>query len=51
MYYVKLFNAEGGLVVWSRHGERRLAENSRANLIEEHDFYPEDVIIEEQRPW
>lgn len=47
MYVVKVANNSGKIKEWDRFFELESAQHERNLLICEHDFWPEDVFVEE----
>lgn len=47
MYVVKICNNSGKFVEWERSNFKEEANRERDIVIAEHDFWPEDVIVEE----
>lgn len=48
MYYVKIDNGRGDMVLWTTTRTESEVYAVRDDLVNEHDFYPCDIFIEER---
>lgn len=46
MWYVKICNSRGLMIIWDKLASKEEAQKERDNLIWDHEFLPEDVFVE-----
>lgn len=47
MFYIKIDNGRGEMVLWTKVRTDGEAFAVREDLINEHDFYPDDIFVDE----